>query len=288
MKELTDQANVVRYIIRSKDRVNAVAPIASAYQVNGTSDFTLVMNQPVVARVEEFWIKVVNVAISTIPYSISRGVIVNTTYAFDTNAFVDICCSFQQAETVDSENGICEKSRSDQTIAYFSYDSKTAGALTNFNASQNQWIRVRNNNVSFLQFKLFSDTGMQLATRQVTGNSLTAVAGSANTVTTGTGYLNSAGTFQQLVIPFTGTVANVIRGDQVTGGTITNYILGEISVLANSGGNVTIGFPNQSLSAIPTSVTVAFYYNAKGLSPLKDWSLELLVTTTNPLKNRIV
>jgi hypothetical protein len=74
----------------------------------------------------------------------------------------------------------------------------------------------------------------------------------------------------------------------VTGGTITNYILGEISVLANSGGNVTIGFPNQSLSAIPTSVTVAFYYNAKGLSPLKDWSLELLVTTTNPLKNRIV
>lgn len=283
-----DQTNVVRYIIRSKDRLNAVAPIATSYQVNGTSDCTLVMNTPVVGRVEEFWIKVVNVAISTIPYNVSRGIVNTTTYAFDTNAFVDICCSFQQAETVDSENGICEKSRSDQTIAYFSYDSKTAGALTNFNASQNQWIRVRNNNMSFLQFKLFSDSGMQLATRAVTGNSITAISGATNTVATGSGTLNSAGTYQQLVIPFTGSVSGVARGDQVTGGTITTYILGEISVLANSGNNVTIGFPNQTLSAIPTTVNVAFSTNSKAISPLKDWSMELLVTTTNPIKNRIV
>jgi hypothetical protein len=287
------QNNNVRYIIRSKDRLNNTASSTSinastAYTQNSPADFTVAFSSQIDQNVGEFWVKVINVSIPTIPPGISRGMVASANYALDTNSFVDIVASFQQSQCLDTDLGIAEKQKSDQTIATFAYDSRVATVVTNFNQSQSQWIRCKNTQMGTLQIKAFSDTGMQLGTRLLTGNTSTAI--TVYNVDSTSTYLNATGGFyQQLVILFTANVTTVTRGDQVTGGTLLNFISGDISVLSISGKNVTIGFPRQNLPQIATStLTVYFSQNLKLLYPIKDWAMELLITSTNPVKSRLV
>jgi hypothetical protein len=292
--------NYVRYIIRSKDRLNPTTKYGdvSAYLQNSPADFQVMLNPPLEQNREELWVKIINACIPTVPYGVIRGR--TNVYALDTNSYVDMCLSIQQSQTVDTEVGIAEKTPSDRTFALLPYDPRANGILLLANQAQSEWIKCRRDDFSRLQVKLFSDTGLQLYTRLNTGNTSTIISAAMDTSNNfSASIFKQAGVYQQLTLSFA-TAKAVKRGDTVgvgAGGStdITTYISGAITVLSIFGSyQVTIGFQSQNIADIPNStgspLNVSFRANASGMQPqsIQDWSFGLLVSSVDPLKTRVI
>jgi hypothetical protein len=294
---MSESRNVVRYIVRSKDRLNAtvgnpVSPVTGP-TTNSPMNFQVLFNPAVDARVSEFWVKLVNFSLASLPYGVTKSLpVAGVRHGFDTSAFVDLCVDFQEPFAFDTEQGIAEKLQSDKTFATIAYDRNYGETMARLALGSNEypWIRVRNNgNLNFISVKLFADTGLQLATKLFSATTSDSADNATNAPAGTTGVR-----CQFLDLPFAAAPAGVARGHEVYTGTttpalqITNLIYGTITVISVTGSTVRIGFPSQILSAqIPTGTLVSFHANAPQL-PLQDWSMELLVSPTNPVETRLL
>ena len=100
---------------------------------------------------------------------------------------------------------------------------------------------------------------------------------------------------QYLDLPFATAPLGVARGHELYVSSATNaalqlpnFIYGAITVISVTGNTVRVGFPSQVLNApIASGTLVSFHKNAVQ-EPLQDWSLELLVSPTNPVETRFV
>ena len=298
--------NTVRYLIRSKDRVNPPATVygnSTGYYNNSTADFTLLFNPQIDQNVAEFWVKITNISIPATPLTMARmasqsviGTVATNDnflqFVLDTSSYVDLCCSFQQAQTVDSENGIAEKTRSDQTFAILPYDSKTDGIGKLNSNNSSQWIRCRNNQMSSMQFKLFNDAGMQLNCRESTGNTISSATKTISSVN-----ISTPGNYQQMVLNVASGGTTFKRGDRLnynSAGDLSTILIGEVTVLSSTSTTITIGFQNQAISATQVTslnggtISATFNVNTNLSYPLNDWSMELILTTTNPYEKRLI
>ena len=290
------EKHLVRYIISSKDRtapgpLPVVNPVV-AYVVDSPADFGVLLNPPIDANVSEFWIKLQNIAIPSIPVSTNKSYIGQGRYALDTLAFIDLCIDYQQSQAVDTNTGIAEKMGNDNTFALIPYDAQNTEGIVRLYTDQ-PWVRVRNNGQhQSLRVKLFADTGLQLATRLLTGDVITSVPTTAAGAVQCTAVSPSTtpAYYQQLTFTFASLPA-VTRGDIVSGGTIVNYIFGVITVISidSTAKTVTVGFPRQLISnGVGAGRSFFFSSNSKKPGPLQDWTMELLVSTTDPGRDRIL
>ena len=83
--------NLIRYTVRSKDRLNPTIG-NPANPVTGTTsnspvNFQALFNPGVDARVSEFWVKLSNLSIGAIPYGVTKSLSAGAVrHALDTNA----------------------------------------------------------------------------------------------------------------------------------------------------------------------------------------------------------
>ena len=288
--------SVIRYVINSKDRLspfigNPVDPVTGPAVLGTPANFQVLLKNPVEIQTGELWVKLSSLALSATPYGTNKAPVGTASrHGFDTKSCIDLCVDFGGFPlTVDTEQGQAEKSSGDRTLARVPVcrtESENVARLW----AEYPWVKIRNPGcLGVFGVKLFSDLGLYLGTKVLSSAATTDVADAALTVAAG----GAAGPVQQLTLTF-GSAPAVFRGNEIyTGPTtpllqITNFIYGPISVLSTTGATVTIGFTSQVVPVLPIGTLVSIRTGSKQ-GPLDEWTMELLVTSSDPsVKSRPV
>lgn len=281
--------SIIRYIINSKDRLgpligNPVEPVTGPAVLGTPANFQVALKNPVEIQTGELWVKLSSFSLSATPYGTNKAPLSSASrHGFDTKSCIDLCVDFGGYPlTVDSEQGQAEKSSGDRTLARIPVcrtESENVARLL----AEYPWVKIRNpGNLGTFGVKLFSDLGLYLATKTLSSAATTDIQDAALTTASGGG----SGPVQQLTLTFA-AAPGVFRGNEVYVGPttpalqITNFIYGPISVLSTLGTSVTIGFTSQVVPVLLVGTLVSFRTGSKQ-GPLDEWTMELLVTTTDP------
>jgi hypothetical protein len=268
-----------------------VDPVVGSAVFGTPVNFQVLLKNPIEAQSGELWAKLSNFSMSATPYGTNKAPTATAIrHGFDTKSYVDLCVDFGGYPlTMDTEQGQAEKSPGDRSLAHIPVsriENENVARLWN----DYPWVKIRNpGNLSTIGVKVFSDLGLYLAGKPLSSLATTDVADNATTVSVG----GAAGPIQQLTLTFASGLS-VFRGNEVYVGPttptlqITNFIYGPISVLSTAGATVTIGFTSQSVPVLPAGTLVSFRTGSKQ-SPIDDFSVELLVTSSDPsVKSRPV
>jgi len=288
--------SIIRYVINSKDRLspfigNPVDPVTGPAVLGTPANFQVALKNPVEIQTGELWVKLSSFALSATPYGTNKAPIATAIrHGFDTKSYVDLCVDFGGYPlTVDTDQGQAEKTSSDRSLAHIPVSRIENENVTRL-WNEYPWVKIRNpGNLGVFGVKLFSDLGLYLAGKTLSSAATTDVADNALTVAAG----GASGPVQQLTLTFASAPA-VFRGNEIYNGPttpllqITNSIYGPISVISTAGATVTIGFTSQVVPVLPVGTLVSFRTGSKQ-GPLDDWTMELLVTASDPsVKSRPV
>jgi hypothetical protein len=287
--------SVIRYVINSKDRSapfigNPVEPVVGPAVTGTPANYQIVLKNPINVPTGELWMKLSNFAMSATPYGANKAPTAGAArHGFDTKAYVDLCVDFGGFPlTMDTEQGQAEKTSSDRSLARIPVCRTESDNVCRL-WSDYPWVKVRNpGNLGTFGVRVFSDLGLYLSGKNLSSAATADVPDQATTAPVG----GNSGPVQQLTLIFAAGPA-VFRGNEIYVGSttpalqITNFIYGPISVLSTAGATVTIGLTSQVVPVLATGTLVSFRTGSKQ-TPLDDWSMELLVTSSDPSKSRPV
>jgi hypothetical protein len=253
---------VIRYIIRSKDRVRGTP-----------NDFQVALKSPIPTENRSMWVKVQSVNIPNIPYGQPRSSALN--HGFDTRSHIDICSDLVIRNNSDTEQGHALKNAGERTLISIPYSRRPSDGIAR-NIIEGPWLQANNpGNMGQVSFKLFSDLGLPLTVTDNTGGD-TKVDTSLNV-----GIAASVIPIQTLTLSFGTAVAGMQVGQQLVGIGAT-AIKGDITIVeVISTTSIVIGFTRQVVPAINAPYPVSVYTGVSQQA-ISDWSIELLVRADPP------
>lgn len=251
---------VIRYIIRSKDRVRGTP-----------SDFQVALKSPIPTENRSMWVKVQSVSIPNIPFGMPRSSAIN--HGFDTRSHIDICSDLVVRNNSDTERGQALKNGGERTLITIPYSRRPSDGIAR-NIIESPWLQANNpGNMGIISFKLFSDLGLPLAVKDNTG-------GDVRNDTVTDPVAASATPTQTLAITFNaGAVAGLQVGQEVVG--LSPIIQGDVSIVqVISTTSIVVGFTRQIVGYIG-NVPIAIYTGV-AQQAISDWAIELLVRADPP------
>lgn len=249
--------NVIRYLVRSKDRVTG-----------SPADFTVVFRNPIPNDNPSMWVKVQSIAIPSFPYGSPKATAV--VKALDTRAFIDVCSDLVVSNNSDTELGQGLKASGEPTLLTVPYSRQPSDGVARVFVGS-PWLKARNpGNLGIVSFKLFSDLGLPLACRSATGGD------TASGTSLGATIPASGVPIQTAAITLGTAVAGLAVGQEISGLTA---IRGDVTVVGvTDSTHITIGFTRQVVPAVASGTALTVWTGAAQES-LSDWCIELLVTS---------